>query len=188
MKSHIVGGGNKEKDSETTREKDSPSGTGDEGAAEQGARAACSASHLDRLSKKMACDDLGDGCHSCVSRTKWIIEHEGLEIDKAFQLIAAEFPEHCGDLAVCTAELHSYATLNEAWSLHSRLGVSASTSDMICLFTAAVAALAVGAIVFNAWGRRRPVRQRHRGPLSRRRASERALGIAAGNDEQELLL
>jgi len=103
----------------TTTGSSPTSAAAEEEPAEPARKAGCSAKHLRKIENTLACSDMGDGCHTCRQRAQWIVRHNGRTLEVAYGIVAAEFPQGCGAVLQCKAELARKADggLEEEWEV-----------------------------------------------------------------------
>jgi len=76
--------------------------------------AACSGDIVKRVQSNVVCRD-DDGCHSCHARAAFIASSEGKELEEAYDNVAERYPQGCGQLAQCKAEVVRSLSLGQAW-------------------------------------------------------------------------
>merc|ERR1719382_1710963 len=77
----------------------------------------CNATVLRKIESALACSDMGDGCHTCRQRAQWIVRHNGRTLEVAYGIVAAEFPQGCGAVLQCKAQLAHMTGLEEDWEI-----------------------------------------------------------------------
>merc|ERR1719210_1164421 len=84
---------------------------------EQTRKSLCNATLLRKIESTLACSDMGDGCHTCRQRAQWIVRHNGRTLEGAYGIVAAEFPQGCGAVMQCKAQLAHMTGLEEEWEV-----------------------------------------------------------------------
>jgi hypothetical protein len=71
----------------------------------------CSDEMFKKMEETSACSEVGDGCHTCKERAEWIVRHVRRNLDVAYGIVAAEFPQDCGMVLACKDRLAKMALM-----------------------------------------------------------------------------
>mmetsp|Transcript_72269 Transcript_72269/g.139754 ORF Transcript_72269/g.139754 Transcript_72269/m.139754 type:complete len:597 (-) Transcript_72269:112-1902(-) len=83
---------------------------------EQRGASVCTGDFVKRVQSNVVCSD-GDGCHSCHARAAFIATRKGKSLEEAYDNVAERYPQGCGQLAQCKAEVVRSLAAGQAWGM-----------------------------------------------------------------------